>query len=442
MELKIRSEAKNPESRKYMLIQHTEHIHFQAHEKGACLRGTEVKPKLDKFIYNFCKKNNIVLPKSCYLKQPGEELKALNYSISIYPVNTSADSGNPKFNTPRTGNTAYFGNEGNKEKEDVKRDSVLYKDGLTMEIHCRDQRFQVQAGELSFCSLMELIDYVLPAFFTLTCFGTRSTKGFGSYEIRERKKELPKDKVYLLQFVPVIYYLTFNDNDKSGEMLEIIKIISNMMKAGLNYSFKNRNDDPPDDFYYKGRIFRYYTANGVGSDKAFMKQRVIPGKDNSPESEETKSYSEFFYNRGILGLAPLYEFRSGKKTTREGTVIVEDGGPGKVKIERFNNPIHFKPNGNTLLIIPTDIPEIMGSRTFTFTYGKNPPEKLPTPAVKKKGADPKQGEFNLVMFLDYFMKEFNNRTDMMVSHGKKRPKIMFKVLSDNGKLVTMSKVGV
>ena len=167
MELKIRSGAKDPESKEYILIQHTEHIHFQAHEKGACLRGTEVKPKLDKFIYNYCKNNNIVLPKSCYLKQPGEELKALNYSISIYPVNVSENDNNPKINTPSARKTTYFANE---DKKAVERKSIFYKDGLTMEIHCHNQQIQVQAGNRSFGSLMELIEYVLPAFFTLTCW--------------------------------------------------------------------------------------------------------------------------------------------------------------------------------------------------------------------------------------------------------------------------------
>lgn len=435
MELRIRNEAMDPESKKFRLIQHTEHIHFQAREKGACLRGTEVKPKLDKFIYNFCKNNNIVLPKSCYLKQPGEELIALNYSISIYPVNVSEDGDNPKFNMPRARYTTYFGNEDNKS---AKRYSIIYKDGLTMEIHCRSQQLQVQAGNHSFGSLMELIEYVLPAFFTLTCFGTRSSKGFGSYEIEGNQKTLPKDKDYLLQFVPVIYYLKYSE--KSDKMPEIIKTISNMMKAGINNSYNNHYGDPSDDFYYKGRIFKYYTANGVGSDKAFMKQKVIPGKDISPNSEEKKKYKVFFYNRGILGLAPLYEFRSGKNTTREGQVIVEDGGPEKVRIERFNNPIHFKPNGNILLIIPTDIPEIMGNRTFNFTFGENQSESLPTPSIKKKNADPKKGEFNLVAFLDYFMKEFNKTTDMK-THNNKWKK-MFLILTENYNLVKINKVGV
>ena len=447
-ELKIRDEAKNPELKEYVLIQHTEHIHFQAHEKGACLRGTEVKPKLDKFISCFCNKNNIVLPESCYLKQSGEEITALNYSTSIYPVKVSTDGKYAKFNIPSAKQTAYFGNEGNEENV-VKKESVLYPDGLILGIHCCKQQIDVHVGDCSFKSLMELIDYVLPAFFTLTCFGTRSTKGFGSYEIKEKQKRLPDDKNYLLQFVPVIYYLTFTE--KNVEMLEIIKIISNMMKAGLNYSFQNKNDDPSDDFYYKGRIFRYFTKYKVGSEKAFMKQNIFQEIDTHPENEEKKQYSDFYYNRGILGLAPSYEFRKKNNITIE--VNVKDGESNKICIERFNNPIHFKPNGNNLLIIPTDIPEIMGSHTFIFDFKENKGKKpdkgnknkyskcLTTPAVNKsKDVDPGKGEFNLEAFLDYFMNEYNSEKDMISS--KHKIKKMFWKLTYKNKLVKMNKVGV
>ena len=72
-ELKIREGARDPESKAYSLTQYTEHIHFQANEKGACLRGTEVKPKLDKFIDQYCEKNEVSIPKGCYLSQPGGE---------------------------------------------------------------------------------------------------------------------------------------------------------------------------------------------------------------------------------------------------------------------------------------------------------------------------------------------------------------------------------
>ena len=426
-ELKIRDTARDPESMAYSLIQYTEHIHFQADEKGACLRGTEVKPKLDKFIYRFCEKNGVSLPKRCYLSQPGEKLLSLNYAVSISPEVGEE----PVINLPRTRETAFFANEGNVE---AKRYSVFYSKGLVLKIHCRKQQIGIDAGSRHFEYLMDLIDYVLPAFFALTCFGTRSTKGFGSYGIKGRAA----DHAYLGKFAETFYYVNFTG--KSDKMPEIIKILSNMMKAGLNNSFQNRYGKPSDDFYYKGRIFRYFTEQKIGSDKAFMKQSILPGQDMSAKSEEKKKYDTYVYSRGILGLAPIYEFRRSAGSTRQGKVTVEDGAAGRYTIERFNNPVHFKPNGDQLLIIPTQIPEIMGGHEFLFEADNGKKGKLRTPAViRPDSAAPGKGEFRLEGFLDYFMKEYNSQKDMIASDRK--VKRMFQILYLNNRPAKMYKVG-
>lgn len=426
-ELIIREGARDPESKAYSLTQYTEHIHFQANEKGACLRGTEVKPKLDKFIDQYCEKNEVSIPKSCYLSQPGEKLLSLNYSVSISP----APGREPVINLPRTRESAFFANEGNVE---IKRYSVFYPDGLVLKIHCRKQRIGIDIGARHFEYLMDLIDYALPAFFALTCFGTRSTKGFGSYGIKGRVA----DHAYLKQFAETYYHVSFPG--KRDKMPEIIKTLSNMMKAGLNNSFQNRYGKPSDDFYYKGRIFRYFTERGIGSDKAFMKQNLLPGQDKSPRSEEKTKYETFVYSRGILGLAPLYEFRSGAGSTRQGKVTVEDGAAGRSTIERFNNPVHFKPNGEQLLIIPTPIPEVMGGHTFTFAADNGNRRSLKTPVVSKANSkEPVKGEFRLEAFLDYFMKEYNAQKDMIGSD--RRVKRMFQILCVNNRPAKMYKAG-
>ena len=63
--------------KEYFLHQETPMIHFQSNEEGACLRGTEVKPKLDKFILK--KKGSI--PSEWYVDR--EQSNALNYKIRI-----------------------------------------------------------------------------------------------------------------------------------------------------------------------------------------------------------------------------------------------------------------------------------------------------------------------------------------------------------------------
>jgi len=43
----------------FTLKQHTPLIHFQSNQKGATLRATELKPKLDKFLIEQFQKDNI-----------------------------------------------------------------------------------------------------------------------------------------------------------------------------------------------------------------------------------------------------------------------------------------------------------------------------------------------------------------------------------------------
>ena len=83
--LTINNRAKSESIYSYELIQYTHHIHFQYYETGACLKVSEVKPKLDKFIQAYCKRHDYILTDECYAAQPDEEKTALNYKIQIYP---------------------------------------------------------------------------------------------------------------------------------------------------------------------------------------------------------------------------------------------------------------------------------------------------------------------------------------------------------------------
>jgi len=51
----------------FKLKQHTPIIHFQADQKGATLRATELKPKLDRFLMEYFQKENKRLKEiNCY----------------------------------------------------------------------------------------------------------------------------------------------------------------------------------------------------------------------------------------------------------------------------------------------------------------------------------------------------------------------------------------
>ena len=54
------------------LKQQTPMLHFQPDETGACLRGTEVKPKLDKFIRKCFQIQDNSIPDQWYLETKKE----------------------------------------------------------------------------------------------------------------------------------------------------------------------------------------------------------------------------------------------------------------------------------------------------------------------------------------------------------------------------------
>ncbi|MEG1106971.1 MAG: hypothetical protein RSE20_09570, partial [Eubacterium sp.] len=61
------------------LTQITPLIHFQSEEPGACLRASEVKPKLDRFIINELKRSNVKIIPSFYIDEANSE--ALDYKM-------------------------------------------------------------------------------------------------------------------------------------------------------------------------------------------------------------------------------------------------------------------------------------------------------------------------------------------------------------------------
>lgn len=365
--------------REYTLTQHTPLLHFQAGQLGATLRASEVKPQLDRFLHNFIEKMKLKVPESWYIIRKSDHVHSFSYKMSIL-----SDKSEDAHKERHYIKDLYFA-----KNDEIK--ALLFKSTRT------DGRefYGVHLMLVCFCeetcsledvnipglprnvTLLDLIDFVLPSFFALHCFGTRATKGFGSFTLDDR----PIDDSYLRLFVPVYYSLTYKKaNPCYNDVLCVIWIISGMMKSGFNFS----------SFYYKGRIFRYFTNKKLGGDKAFIKQKILRGKDNNVNSEENERYSSFRFSRAMLGLPKEYQFRRGPKTSRCGTVkvkCVEDTN----KIERFASPIRFIPNGRALFIVPAPIPDEMFDAKFLFND-----KQISTPA---------KNEFDLVQYLDWFMVE-------------------------------------
>jgi hypothetical protein len=355
-------------------------IHFQHYEPGACLRASEVKPKLDRFLAEQLKG---ALLDGWLIDKPNGH-RALDYKMRFVAV------GEKQVAEPHK---LYFGNMGAADAE--KRQTVFYPDGVDMTIIC----FRKE--------LSEKIDDLLPCFFALHAFGTRSGKGFGCFCLAERQLQ-PEQ---LLACCPQkVYYQISYPRAPGAAVFNDIWVLSGMMKGGFNFTFRNAGD------YYKGRIFRYFSNKGVGGDKAFIKQKVLRGQDQNAGSEERVPYKEYRFVRAMLGLPGGFEFRRGPKTTRSGKVEVQSNA-----VDRFQSPVHFRLQGSQLLIFPQKIPE--GMLNAAFTLNKQP---IKTPET-----------FDLIDFLDQFSAEFNARIDIA---SFRSPDIRNTLVSDR-RLTIQKKIG-
>lgn len=346
----------------YKLIQQTPMIHFQSGEEGATLRAGEVKPKLDRFLLKQLGGTEVVREEHPSWFVCGEH-DALNYKLRFKAKTPPQCLDEP--------HKLYFGNMGATAAN--KKKTVFYPKGISMNVVCFVD------------DLRREIERLLPYYFALHAFGTRSGKGFGCFSV----ENCELDPKVLENCCPLNTYYTiiYPNKQQAASLLSDIWVISGMMKSGFNFTFRYPND------YYKGHIFRYFTEKEIGGDKAFIKQKVLPGRnlDTSAKSEEKINYTEFRFVRALLGLPGGFEFRSGKNTTRRGKVDVKSD-----TIERFQSPVFYRVQNNQLLIIPQRIPDEILNAAFYLNR-----EKICAPE-----------KFDLIDFLDSFVERFNARTDI------------------------------
>ena len=417
------------------LQQYTPLLHFQGDTEGACLRASEVKPKLDRFVVNYLGEKNI--PDHWKLSIPSDGKGAVHGFTLNYKMRFHAESEKIILKNYRQGkkeiHPLYFAAMGKSdsgvwdENGASKIKGVFYPNGISMTI------LAVKAADL-----LAQLAKLLPAFFLLHCFGNRSNKGFGSFQVSTINDDpqncfMSPQKLanYLPSKTPALYYIQYPirgylreplDTQNYGrQYLDDIQSLSALMKGGINYTH-GRTSDPS---YFKGAIFQYMMQghDQLHSEKALVKRDVL--KCQIEDTEVQKLFkkadialpdSEFLYMRAVLGLAQGFTYRKDERkqngqvipvnshSYRSGEVSVtgkETDEKGQPLIGRFENPIHFKPHGCYILILPQQIPNKLLGAEFILEGRKN--RKLTGRAVVNVPYN-----FNLDDFLSYFSELYRN----------------------------------
>lgn len=429
----------NDWQKEYKLVQHTPLIHFQHSEPHACLRATEVKPKLDRFLIEQLEEDDRFGDgrwKKWFVGDGSQQ--SFDYMMRITPNSERVDRtqsieraiARAEHRPPNASfheiHKNYFGNmaSGNNIQDTVQaiqetfKESLFYKDGLTLTIRC------------FIPELLTFIDEHIRGFFMMHNFGTRQRKGFGSFTVDiSTKPNEPKGFDLVGKYCPNAYYCKLDNDVNADALLDAVWVISAFLRSGFNRGEGN---------YVRGFVFRYFQRekNPLANDKAFVKQKVLRNVyDEATRGEHLHPYGNnvrYRYVRGLLGTNENSRFcRDPRGETREDRTVHNIYIHSAEGVERFPSPLLFKPIGKFVFILPQKMPdEIFGSEFYILE--KNQEEEydskatsdqklnylqteckssmIKTPTAEELAPGAKSGDEALKRFLDAFAKDFNDKT--------------------------------
>lgn len=429
----------NDWQKEYKLVQHTPLIHFQHSEPHACLRATEVKPKLDRFLIEQLEEDDRFGDgrwKKWFVGDGSQQ--SFDYMMRITPNSEQVERTQSIENgieraiaraEHRPPNASlheihknYFGNmaSGNNIQDTVQaiqetfKESLFYKDGLTLTIRC------------FIPELLTLIDEHIRGFFMMHNFGTRQRKGFGSFTVDiSTKPNEPKGFDLVGKYCPNAYYCKLDDNVSADALLNAVWVLSAFLKSGFNRGEGN---------YVRGFVFRYFQRekNPLANDKAFVKQKVLHNVYNEKTPGEHRRFYgnnvRYRYVRGLLGTNENSRFCRDPNAHTPVYDIYTHSAEG---IERFPSPLLFKPIGKFVFILPQKMPDKIFGSEFYILKKKQEEEydskatsdqklnyleqeckggMIKTPTAEELAPGAKSGDEALKMFLDAFAKDFNDKT--------------------------------
>jgi CRISPR/Cas system CMR-associated protein Cmr1 (group 7 of RAMP superfamily) len=214
----------------------------------------------------------------------------------------------------------------------------------------------------------------LEQFFVVTNFGTRTSKGFGSFTATSiicgsGNHNLSNNYLELLKNNYKYVYSKKASNSLSA--FNVIKEDYQRLKAGVNFRT-----------YEKSMLFCYFNKQNIGWEKKEIKVKmqenhITPNskQSNNPNRSCSKCNSiqanknNHQYIRALLGLAEHYEFNNTK-------IYVEVNGGDN--FQRFQSPITFKIINNEIYLLANPITTDILCKEITFQiYEKRGKDKIP-----------------------------------------------------------------
>ena len=409
---------------KIKLKQHTPLIHFQHDQEGATLRASEVKPKLDRFIISklgekyydgisddeyeevatIFEKENKQKKSFDDISQKEQEFEvgkyvahkkkwiigkngdALNYKMRIQSDSGSTRSeymlvsyvndrnmerlrrqgimpisNSPFFAQEKENREIYNANDPVSEWNNIGKKGVFESGTINIAFLCLNNEIEND--------LFDFLSTNIQPFFISTNFGTRQTKGFGSFSVIEIKYDdrlipLTNNEDLLKQNFQFVYKK--NDTDYSKQPHSRFKGIF----STINDDYKLLKSGRRGRNYLRSKVMLFADNAGYKWDKRFIKKEfnAIPNNHYSLKSEHRSNPANndemYLYYRALLGLAEQFEFLLDNQPA--GNKMIVKVSPNDSEIQRYQSPLLFKVIGNDIYIVGNEVCADMLGKTFKF----------------------------------------------------------------------------
>ncbi len=374
------------------LKQHTPIIHFQPNQKGATLRASDVKPRLDKYLNAEILKKYydpaLITPElEKIITEQSIRMKKKKSSLYQIEIDSSDPISLPITREGKGDRSLYFG--------DIIKEMILYK-----------KNFLIVKSFYS--EMIKAVKLAASLMFYFENFGTRQNKGYGSYsvvgsDIEVNFKKMSKDSVYYFDIVKE--NRNENEEDILYKLIKKIFYFYNTVKGGVNEDLYKKEKAK----YSKSLLFKY--LKNRNPDLIWEKRLFKLELGNSADFDSVKNNKNTMLVRHVLGLADTYNFtkkndvrmdtedyppRTGKKINND---LINIDRNYRYQLELDNNP--FERIASPIFIKP--IKTANGYRVYIILktellLNENSNFITPTFAVTKKvqsGKDfPKMAEFN------------------------------------------------
>ncbi len=374
----------------FHLRQGTPRWHFQCRESecqsGATLRGSDVKPRLDKFLIKQMSAEGV----NWEGFRISPEHDALNYKLQIVAKGSSQ--------ALERGQNAVFANMG---KDIDKELSIYYPEGVDLKVIC------------FIPELMDQIQNNIQGFFLINNFGTRQDKRFGSFVIDKKDDQNiscndADIKTILKRYSENVGYLALDINmDKCSNKSDILDnayVLYQWIKSGINFGAT----------YKKALLTEYMLEKRIGAEKRWMKQEGIApkvkngtGKTKEPDSRApVGEVDECRYIRAVLGVSGNQSWFTAKesgRTDKNGnpTYKKEEISVSSTEIDRYPSPIVIKVVNKRVFFIAYDL----SKKPFNVIFDK---EFVFKNSGSKEGRIATLSSFDMEDFLNYCAEKIRN----------------------------------